>query len=343
MRRALLALIPVLAAPAVARADATSSVTVTLSPGGQAYAATLGLTPEQLSAQVKAGVEEAYQTNNVEGFLQDFTDATAFSTRGIGVDYGSTPRSVMFGFAANVAAAGDKTVFDEAHPTAGLAANLAVMVGLNLDRWKLPRWSLYANGFYRKGSTDQLKGDITSLGAHVQYRVIPAQAGGGGATVVRWLGLNVTSGAELTKWNLRTQSAGIDTDVAIAGNAQSGQVVLNSTGKFDLTSTAVTVPVELTTAIQIAVLASVYAGVGVDFTAGKSTVAASLAGTLNESTHPDLGTVAITADGTGNASPAAPRALVGVQFNLTALRIFAQANLSATPAASVAFGIRLVF
>lgn len=296
-----------------------------------------------MESQIRDQVDEAYQASNLENFLTSFTDATAFSARGIGVDYGSTPTGFMAGIAANVAAAGSDDVFEDGRPTAGLAANLALMVGLNLKKLDLPKWSIYANGFYRSGSTDDLEGSITSAGAHVQYRIIDAADTKGGSKAVQWLGLNLTSGIELTRWSLNSKPDGIPTDLDVVGSGDSAQVVLNSIGNFDLTSTATTIPIEATTGFRIAVLMSVYFGVGTDISVGKSTLDASLSGQLTaQGQNQNLGTVTLDADGEGDASPAAIRGLVGVQANITALKIFAQANLSAIPAASIAFGVRFV-
>lgn len=329
-----------LLAPAAAHAEV--GIDVQLTNEGRQFASELGISEQQLVEQVRGEVDEAYQASNIKGFLKSFTDATAFSARGIGVDYASVPTGFMAGIAANVAAAGDDEVFDDGRPTAGLAANLAVMVGLNLKKWDLPKWSLYANGFYRKGSTDELRGGITSAGAHVQYRLIDAADTDGASKAVRWIGLSVTSGIELTRWNLETKSGGIETDLDVIGTGENADVVLNSVGQFDLTSTATTIPIEVTTGLRLAVLATVYAGVGTDITVGKSTVDAGLSGQLTARDDRDLGTVTISGDGEGSASPAAFRALVGAQLNLTALKIFAQANVSAVPAASIAFGLRFV-
>ncbi len=341
MRRTALPLVAIgLLIPAVAHAQAT--VTVNLNAEGEQYATALGITPQDLADQVREDVDRAYQASNLKSFLRSFTDATAFSARGIGVDYGSVPTGFMAGIAANVAAAGDDDVFEDGRPTAGLAANVAVMLGLNLKNWDLPKWSFYVNGFYRKGSTDQLTGGITSAGAHVQYRIIEAANTDGASKAVRWLGLTLTSGIEFTRWNLETKPDGVETDVDIIGSGANADLVVSSTGRFDLTSTATTVPIEVTTGFRLAVLASVYFGVGTDLSVGESTVDAGLSGTITTNDNRDLGTVAVNGSGDGSASPAALRALVGAQLNLTALKIFAQANLSAVPAASIAFGLRFV-
>ena len=63
-------------------------------------------------------------------------------------------------------------------------------------------------------------------------------------------------------------------------------------------------------------------------------------GPLTTSDGRDVGTATITGGGTENASPVAARILAGAQLNLWKLKLYLQLNGSATPAASVGFGIR---
>lgn len=328
--------------PALAHAD--SSVTITLSDEGKAAAALSGRTPEQMAMDLKAKVDEAYQTANIPGFLRAFTDATAFSQRGIGVDYGSAPEGIIFGIAGNVAAASDSVLEEKEHPTAGAALNFAAMAGYNLKAQDLPKWTLFVSGFYQGASTDKLSGDIASVGAHVQFRILDPQRSDGAGTFVRWLGLSATSGLEYTRWKLGAKNL-TNTFHLDGQNGQPGtDVAVDAAGNFDLTSNAVTVPVEVTTGLRLALIASLYIGAGVDFTVGKSDVNGNLSGDINSTTEPKtkLGTVALTATGDNTASPAAGRVLAGAQLNLWKLKIFVQGNVSATPAASVAFGLRMV-
>jgi len=329
-----------LLAPTVASADAT--VTITLTQQGQAFAAALGKTPAELQAELKSKVDDAYQTANVDGFLRAFTDATAFSQRGIGVDYAAHPENIIFGIAGNVAVASDSVLDSQERTTAGAAVNFAAMVGVNLASMDLPKLTLFGNGFYQGAATDKLDGTITSVGAHAQYRLISPQADKGAAAVVaRWLGLDITAGIEYTRWKLGATN--IKNTYQLAGDGgQTSTVSVDSTGNFDLTTNAVTVPVEITTGVRLAYIASLYIGAGFDFTVGKSEVAGNLSGDILTDAGETIGNVTLAATGSNSASPAAGRILAGAQLNLWKLKIFVQGNVSQTPAASVAFGLRLV-
>ena len=331
----LLALVPSLA-------SADSQVTVNLSPEGMALANQLGITPADLAAQIKADVDDSYNTGNVDGFLRSFSDATSFSARGIGVDYASTPVGFLVGFAVNVAAAGNTDITDNDAPTAGIAANLAVMAGLNLTKWDLPKWTVFANGFYQSAETDELDGNILSLGGHLQYRLIDPTKHSGGGSAVRWLGISLTSGFEFTRWKLGVAGASLDTELDVGGSGGSATLNLSQTGRYDLKTTAITVPFEASTGFRIALLLSVYGGVGIDLTGGKSTLDTNLDGTITTQDNQNVGTVQVVADGENTGSPATGRVFAGAQLNLWKLKLFVQANASQTPAASVALGFRIV-
>jgi hypothetical protein len=168
MQRAVVLVILLLATPTHAQV----AVTVQLNPEGEALATQLGISSQELATRIQARVNEVYGASNVDEFLRSFADATAFSMRGLGVDYASDPDSLIVGVGANFAVAASSEVSAEERPTAGLAANLAFMAGYNLASQGAPRWTLFGNGFYRKGSTSSLSGSITSFGLHAQYRVM---------------------------------------------------------------------------------------------------------------------------------------------------------------------------
>jgi len=337
MRRALI--LVTLALPSLAHADA--AVTVTLTPDGQALAQQAGISESDLAMRIKARVDDAYDTANVNKFLRSFGDATSFAQRGLGVDYMSLPGSFMIGIGAQVGVSSADEISVDQRPTSGGAAvNASIMLGWNLKDQGAPRWTLFANGFYENGNTDQLKGNIATGGFHIQYKLVEPQVDEGvGAAIVRWGGLDLTTGVEFTRWSFGANNT-ITQEFNVDGISE--PLSLASTGRFDLSSTAGTIPIELTTGLRIALLVSLYAGVGFDITGGKSTVDGDLTGTLTTPDKTNIGTVHITETGSNTSSPGTFRGLAGVQVNLWKLKVYTQANVSQIPAASLGFGVRLV-
>jgi hypothetical protein len=336
MRRAVL--LAILFAASSAHAQVT--VGVQLNPDGDALATRLGITPAELASQMQGLINDVYGASDVNAFIRSFADATAFSMRGLGVDYASDPESLIVGVGANFAVAAAEQVNASERPTSGLAANIAFMAGLNLASQGAPRWTVFANGFYRNGSTSSLRGGILSAGLHVQYRLVDPQRDDRATTkALRWTGIDLTGGVEVTRWSL-----GVDDDIVsefgVEGSNATGRVILDATGTFDLRSTAATIPVEISTGVRIALLVSVYIGGALDFTAGTGRLDANLGGTLYAGDGTVIGTSTIAGGGERSASPFAARVLAGAQLNVWKLKLYAQVNGSATPAASVGFGIR---
>lgn len=322
------------------RAEAQLAVDVALNPEGEMLASQIGVTPDELAMRMQDAINGAYGAMDVDGFLRSFADATAFSMRGLGVDYASDPNSLILGVGVNFAVAASEQVTAEERPTGGLAANIAFMGGYNLASQGAPRWTLFANGFYRRGSTNELVGGILSAGFHAQYRLVnPQRAEGVTTKALRWTGIDLTGGLEFTRWSLGIEDQ-IVTDFGVTGSGGSATLVLDSTGTFDLRSTAMSVPIEVSTGMQIALLLSMYVGVGVDLTAGTGTLDANLGGVMYTNDGRQVGTSTITGGGDNSASPLAARVLAGLQLNLWKLKVYGQVNASATPAANVGFGIR---
>ena len=312
-----------------------------LSPQGQALATQAGITEMDLEGRIKDQVDSAYDTANLGKFLRSFGDATAFAQHGIGVDYMSVPGSFMIGVGAQVGVSSTDELTSDQRPTnGGAAVNASVMLGYNLKDAGHPRWTLFANGFYENESTDSLNGKIITGGFHIQVKLVEPEVDQGvGAAVVRWNGIDLTTGVEFTRWSLGANDT-ITQNLTVAGIPQ--QLTLDSMGKFNLTSTAGSIPIELTTGLRIVELVSLYVGAGFDVTGGKSTVDADLTGTLTTPDKTNIGTVHITETGNNTSSPGQFRGLAGVQLNLWSLKVYTQVNVSQLPAASVGFGVRLV-
>jgi hypothetical protein len=337
MRRTVMVLILIAVS---AHAHAQIAVDVQLNAQGQQLAQQLGITQAELASRMQNAINVAYGATNVDGFIRSFADATAFSMRGLGVDYASDPNSLILGIGANFAVAASEDVSASDRPTAGLAANIAFMAGLNLASQGAPRWTVFANGFYRNAATDDLRGGLLSGGLHVQYRLIdPQRDRGAVTTALRWGGVDITGGIELTRWTLGIDDD-ISTDFGVTGTSGSANLTLDSTGTFDLRASTVSIPVEVSTSIRIALLLSVYIGAAVDITAGTGKLDTNLDGTLTTSDNRDVGTATITGGGQEDASPLAGRILAGAQLNLWKLRLYLQLNGSTTPAANVGFGVR---
>jgi hypothetical protein len=329
-------------------AAADSSVTIVLTPDGEQFATDNGDTPAELEGKLETKIAEVYNAARVEEYLRAFSNATSFSNRGIGVDYASNGKSLTIGVAGNVAlSATDLDINQDAneYPVGGVAPNLTIMAGLNLSRWNLPKLTLFANGFYRKASLNQLDGSIANLGVHAQYKVLGKPTTGKKSLLLQWGGLDLTAGAEYTKWSLGIGDT-FTSDFPLEGSGGTTTVTAtaDTSGRFDLTSSALVFPIEGHHLAALPLRAERVRRRGASTCrAGSSTADASLEATMtvpdeNGGQDIELGTATVTANGEAGPSVGRLRALAGLQVNFWKLKLFFQGNLIPLDTASVAFG-----
>ena len=331
------------AASSAARADSSADTTIVLNQAGQDLAADLGIDVPALEQKISDGVEAALGVSAVGDFLKSFSNATSFSNRGVGVDYASNSERAIIGIAGNVSLATD---LDGDLPAIGAALNLTLMAGLNLRRWNHPELTVYANTFYRGAESDNLHGSIVSVGGHLQYKMFtPTQ--GWKNLLVQWGGIDFTSGLELAHWGFGLRGD-ISTDFDVTNDAGDMTTTITAAtgGRIDLSSTTVTVPVEVTTNARLLYILSAYTGFGLDFQAGSSKldlgVSGSLTGTRPGMTTPEtIGSIEISGEGSHGPSLAGWHALLGLQANIWRAKLFLQTTFS-LDTFSLALGTRVV-
>lgn len=342
MKRVLLAVLTL--TPALARADSSADTDIVLNQAGQDLATDLGLDVPALEQKISDGVRDALGLSAVGGFLRSFANATSFSNRGVGVDYASNSDRAIVGAAVNVAVATDLT---GDLPSAGAAANLTLMAGLNLRKWNHPELTAYANTFWRSAANDNLHGSIFSVGGHLQYKLFtPTQ--GWKKLLVQWGGIDFTSGLEIAHWGYGLRGD-ISTDFDVTNDAgdMTTTITASTGGHLDLSATTVTLPVEVTTNARLLYVLSAYTGFGLDFQAGSSSldigVAGAMTGTRPGMTEAEtIGSIEIHGTGSHGPSLAGWHALLGLQANIWRAKLFVQATLEPLDTFSVALGTRVV-
>jgi hypothetical protein len=329
-----------IALPGLARADAV--ITVTLTPEGQQLAQGLGLSSgNDLISRVNDKITQYYQTTRIPQLMRAFADTTAFADRDLGVGYAMEPGQIVVGVVAAGALDSDATFKSskDKSVTSGEIYNFAVMAGTSLARWDLPRWTVFANGFYEPLAFNALAGDLLSTGVHVQARLLP----GYGTSGVRWIGLDATAGVEYATWSMGI-AAPIKYSFTVTGTGTSSRnLTLTSTGTLALDASAVTVPLEVTSGVRFGGVLAIYAGGGLDVTEGSSTLTAGLAGDMAiTSDGTNVGHVTITASGSQTPTPGTVHALAGLEIDVPHAQIYTQAMVAPSITA-LALGVRAAF
>lgn len=331
-------------------ASADGSVDVTLTSEGQDLANTLGIDVADFQDSLNQKLSDAFDTFRPKDYLRAISDAVAFSNRGIGVDYASGGKRFEVGVAGNVSVAlGDQGLgeIDADRPVAGVAPNFSLMFGWNLEEFGYPAITVFGNGFHHSAEIGDFQGSATNAGAHAQIRLFRNRGGENLRKLLfLWGGVDITSGLEFTRLGL-TLNNELETKVPLEGNMPL-DVLLTSRGKYDLTATALTVPVEATTSVRAFYFFWLYGGIGADLQLGGSSVDAKLDGTMvatdpNTQEEVEVGSASVEVKEDSGPSVGKLRFLAGLQAEVLFAKIFVQANVLPDRGAGVAFGLRAAF
>lgn len=341
--------VAVLLSASTARADVSVSITPA---EGSAFAQQFGLNLQELEMQLQTEIEDAFNVLRPKSYMRAISDAQAFSTKGLGVDYASSPTFLSVGVAGNVSVAFGDDGFNEPkndQPVVGLSANVAIMGGMNLRVLspKLRDLTVYAAGFHRKADLDDLRASISSMAVHAQYKLgRPKQVITG--LFFKWGGVDLTSGFEWSRLKLGLPSGDrIPTDLPVTGASSSGEVVFNAQGLFSYQSDTLTIPFEASTSVRFLWVVTAFGGIGTDIQMGKNDMEVDLDGTLTgiepDGTRTDLGTADVTVAEDSGPSRGKLRFFGGLQLNAAMVKAFFQVNFAPEGAVGITFGGRVAW
>ncbi len=306
-------------------AHADSSVELTLNAQGQQIAEDIGFSVDGLIAASKTKIDELYRLSQFPRLLTAFADTVAIAQAGMNVDYDPDPGDILIGAGAG-GIHGDVAIGTTNELLGGSIINFAGMAGVNLGRWRHPRWTVFANGFYESTTIHDLDGTLFTLGAHVQYRIVPPSAPG----PVRWTGVSATTGLEYASWTVGTTSGGsIESHFVVEGTKDRKSIHMSSTGTLDVNVTTVRVPIEVTTGVRLNNTLVLYGGGGIDLTAGSSEIVAQLTSALSiNSDNLPVGTAVITGSESDSPTPFTAHALAGIAVHTRHVRVLLQSQVS---------------
>lgn len=194
-----------------------------------------------------------------------------------------------------------------------------------------------ANAFF--GDDVSVKSTLFGIGAN--YQLLDGIGFLGG--LARWRGLSVGSGLNFTsntatvlvKLNRVEQSITTVTDNNFGGTGQTvtfdGSVYIDPSVKIGLDNFICTIPLEVSTSVQLLWILNLTAGLGVDLNMGKSNILLSASGNNNlviSTNRSDLvqinsteGTLVLDGSTKGSPSLARARAMLGLGFNFGPVKL----------------------
>jgi hypothetical protein len=329
-------------------ADA-GQVTVTIDPGPAAgYAQQAGVSLDEIQSLLATELENLYRASGARQYVQGFGDAQAFANKGMGADYASNPQALVVGFAANVAANTDEQLVragkSKNPPIEGLGTAFSFLLGANLGALGVEPLTVYTNFFRGGAGVKDFSGTWTSFGVHAQLKFFGSRGVGavrsrsrpggvrkGPNPFFNWGGVDLTTGVEYGRLTLDL-AQGLQSEIPVTDDASGPRILVDSRGIFDLDMKVWSVPIEVTTNLQVLYFATLYGGVGFDWQAGSNRARMDLDARLlgvipGDSQRPELGTAKITASEDVGPTPGKARIMLGLQANLWVLRLGTHVNV----------------
>lgn len=290
--------------------------------------------------KIEAEVNKDFPSaENPKRLMQGMANSSVMSGKGVGSDYASRMQVFMIGAGVGVGADLEKDKQTDSD-LSGVGVQGGIVIGTNLswmDAEKIlglytNRLNVYVNylGFnldrkMGEGDKDSIKAKLNSFGFHVNYDLVEPV----GSNWLRWGGIKIHTGYEFNSTKV-TFASTLSEDVSenVGGQTVSGTIRGNPAATIDVATHSI--PLEISTNVQILYLLSLYTGLGVDFNFGEAKGNGALNAdptNLNYSggTGPTVQADA-NIDGKSAVDSVLTRGFAGVQINLPYMNIFAQVD-----------------
>ena len=299
----------------------------------------LGIDRDELTKSLGEQFAKELRSNQQPEFLQQMAAAAVLASKGMGVDYASNPQRFVVGGGLGTATSQSGFSFargDGMLPDGGFAFQISALAGLNLgafgsDSSALRRVMLYGNGLTIKTSNGLFDARTWCLAGHLQVKLVrPTDRKG----AVTWGGLDLTSGFE---WASSSLWLSRDLDLEV------DDLEWAATGTYQVDTQAMSVPIELSTNLHLAVV-SLFAGGALDVThAAEAHSTAGLNGPLKTSgdSPQQLGTITMVMDETGEAGGLSGRAFGGLQIDIFTLKLYGHLNVGFDQTMGGHVGVRM--
>jgi hypothetical protein len=298
-------------------------------------------------------------TEDPKRLMQGMANSSVMAGKGIGNDYASNMDVFLIGGGVGVGADLEKDKTSDSD-LSGVGVQGGLIIGTNLawmDTQKIlgldtNKLAVYVNylgyNLDRKLGDDDgesLKAKMKSIGFHVRYNWVS----GAGNKLFGWGGVKVHTGYEYntTKFVLSSSlSEDINEDVG-GGQTVSGTITGKPSALIDVATQSI--PLEISTDVQLLYILSLYTGLGVDFNFGQAKGSGNLNADPTTLTYSGGGGNPVVQaesniDGKGRVDSILTRGFFGVQINLPFLRVFVQADKAfGNELVGATAGVRLVY
>lgn len=303
----------------------------------------LGLDSAQVEREMDGLISDVLNLPDQDEWMSSMANALAISSKGIGVDYASNPQKFVAGGSIGSGVHSAGLTFSrgaELLPETGFSFQAAFMAGLNLGAFSgedsaARRFIVFVHGAsLGVPSSATFRGRMFNVGGNVMIKVI----GGQNTKVVEWGGIDLTGGFEHATYVLSLNS-----NVPITAPIDGVDVTWNGTGTYDVTGTANTIPIEVSSNLRVLVFTG-YLGGAYDLNTASASSNASMSGPVEaaaQGVDTEIGTASLRLDGAGDGDPGAARVFVGLQANAAMFKVYGQLNAGFNNAVGGHLGIRV--
>jgi hypothetical protein len=300
---------------------------------------------DELVAELESSINENLSDiPSTSTFISGAPDAAILAGSGLSASYNTNFKLFMAGFQLGAAFdPGTAKLFDlfsgeglDKIEGAGVDAGFIVGMPLglftkaNIGPIKLENTKVFAHllSLPKRSYFGPLAAGITSVGVGAMYKLLPEV--GAGMGLVRWGGLDLTSGLRYASIKIEFQQEldPIEMEQDLGGTFGQATATYEGTVTAGAHVTALTLPMEASSSVRLLYFLDLFAGLGVDLSLGSGKVIAEVDGPINIEGSADLGTV--VADGTldlGSNSKPNPinlRYFAGLGFDMFAVNLSAK-------------------
>ncbi len=296
---------------------------------------------QQAIRDLETAVNKDLPDADASTYLKGMANSSVMANKSNGVDYANDIDLFVVGIGVGLGAdVGNNSLGDliggdvDANQLRGVGIQPALMVGLDMGIFDIGeigfidfnKMKVFANFFTYELDQSDIKGDIFNFGLHARYKYIdPISVVPG--RMLYWTGLDIITGFEYSKLDVSysTRQSGTytsgSTSATVDGLITAGAKV-----------STISIPVEVSTGVQLGYVFSTYAGLGADINFGKAEGKARSDANISTSGAPPGTTLTGTIDEGQDDNPdtITPRAFAGIQFNVPFVRIYAQLDRQLT-------------
>jgi hypothetical protein len=298
--------------------------------------------------KIENDINKDFPSGTPDRLMEGMANSSVMAAKGIGTDYASNMDVFLIGAGVGVGADLEKPAGTDSE-FSGVGVAPGLVVGLNLgfiDRSSFlgmdpKRLNIYFNfmsynyqkKFENDGKNSEAGLDLLSFGSHIRYNWIKPR----GNRLLGWGGVKVNLGFEYNKTEINFKTEINETVDTTSSTNEDINGTLTGTPEASILASTTSIPLALSTDVQILYFLSVYTGAAVDYNMGTAKGKGNL--NANESDLTCTGGAAcggagrtISVQPTANLNTSAKvdpfltRGFVGVQANLPWTRIFVQVD-----------------